>query len=240
MLVVTIDSQYVAVQSNTFCTQDNNCESKTSFILRIHERHPHLALTGELWVSFVSYLEKSDRDISGAHCIGRECIVWCYTYRTLVHIMICRLKTQRHFQYSHDDVIKWKHFPRNWPFVRGIHRSRWIPHKGQWRGALMFSLTCVWTYMINDWVNNREAGDLRCHRAHYDVIVMTHRYASCHFRERKYYKNCSWRQIPEMIAKYAIEVTGTSPRDQWVKINPLNNYRCAWITLQNSIGMELL
>ena len=30
------------------------------------------------------------------------------------------------------------------------------PHKGQWRGALMFSLICVW---INGWVNNREAGD---------------------------------------------------------------------------------
>ena len=29
---------------------------------------------------------------------------------------------------NHDDVIKWKHFPRNWLFVRGIHRSRWIPH----------------------------------------------------------------------------------------------------------------
>ena len=28
---------------------------------------------------------------------------------------------------------------------------------------------CAW---INGWVNNREAGDLRCHRAHYDVIVM--------------------------------------------------------------------
>ena len=37
---------------------------------------------------------------------------------------------------SHDDVSKWKHFPRYWPFVRGIHRS---PHKGQWRGALMFT-----------------------------------------------------------------------------------------------------
>ena len=24
---------------------------------------------------------------------------------------------------KHDDVIKWKHFPRYWPFVRGIHRS---------------------------------------------------------------------------------------------------------------------
>ena len=66
----------------------------------------------------------------------------------------------------HDDVIKWKHFPRNWPFVRGIHRSPVnSPHKGQWRGALI----CVW---INDWVNNREAGDLRRYRAHYDVIVM--------------------------------------------------------------------
>ena len=27
----------------------------------------------------------------------------------------------------HDDVIKWKHFPRYWPFVWGIHRSRRIP-----------------------------------------------------------------------------------------------------------------
>ena len=28
---------------------------------------------------------------------------------------------------QHDDVIKWKHLPRYWPFVRGIHRPRWIP-----------------------------------------------------------------------------------------------------------------
>ena len=27
----------------------------------------------------------------------------------------------------HDDVIKWKQVPRYWPFVRGIHRQRWIP-----------------------------------------------------------------------------------------------------------------
>ena len=70
----------------------------------------------------------------------------------------------------HDDVIKWKHFPRNWPFVWGIHRSPVnSPHKGQWRGALMFSL--IWA-RINAWVNNRGAGDLRRHRAHYDFIVM--------------------------------------------------------------------
>ena len=71
---------------------------------------------------------------------------------------------------DHDDVIKWKHFPRYWPFVRRIHRSPVnSPHKGQWRGALMFSLICT---RINDWVNNREAGDLRRHQAHCDVIVM--------------------------------------------------------------------
>ena len=70
----------------------------------------------------------------------------------------------------HDDVIKWKHFPRYWPFVRGIHRSTVnSPHKGQWRGALMFTLICA---RINGWVNNREAGDLRRYRGHYDVTVM--------------------------------------------------------------------
>ena len=70
----------------------------------------------------------------------------------------------------HDDVIKWKHFPRNWPFVRGMHRSPVnSPHKGQWRGALMFTLICT---RINGWVNTREAGDLRRYRPQYDVIVM--------------------------------------------------------------------
>ena len=61
-------------------------------------------------------------------------------------------------------------FHRYWPFVRGIHRSPMnSPHKGQWRGTLIFSLICAW---INDWVNNREAGNLRCNRAHYDITVM--------------------------------------------------------------------
>ena len=67
----------------------------------------------------------------------------------------------------HDDVIKWKHFPRYWPFLRRIPVNS--PHKGQWRGALMFSLICVW---INDWVNSGEAGDVWRYRIHYDVTVM--------------------------------------------------------------------
>ena len=70
----------------------------------------------------------------------------------------------------HYDVTKWKHFPRYWPFVRVNHRSPMnSSHKGQWRGALVFFFICAW---INGWVNNREAGDLRRHRAQYDVTVM--------------------------------------------------------------------
>ena len=72
---------------------------------------------------------------------------------------------------KHDDIIKWKDFPRYWPFVRGIH---WppadSPHKGQWCGALMFSLICART---NAWVNDGDAGDLRRDRARYDVTNET-------------------------------------------------------------------
>ena len=50
------------------------------------------------------------------------------------------------------------------------------PHKGQWRRALMFSLICA---RINDWVNNREADDLRRHRGHYDVSVMASSWLTC-------------------------------------------------------------
>ena len=70
----------------------------------------------------------------------------------------------------HDDVMKWKHFPRYWPFVRDIHRSPVnSPHKRQWCGALVFLSSAPW---INGWVNDREAGDLRRYRAHYDITIM--------------------------------------------------------------------
>ena len=67
----------------------------------------------------------------------------------------------------------WRHqmetFARYWPFVKGIHRSPAnSPHKGQWREALMFSLICART---NGLANHQDAGDLRRHRAHYDVTV---------------------------------------------------------------------
>ena len=81
------------------------------------------------------------------------CINWakaCYCWQ---HSDVRALSTGEPLSGArHDDVIKWKHFPRYWLFVRGIHRSPVnSPHKGQWRGAFIFSLICVW---INRWVQS--------------------------------------------------------------------------------------
>ena len=73
----------------------------------------------------------------------------------------------------YDDAIKWKHFPRYLTLVRGIHRPVTIsPHKGQWRGALIFSLC-----LEKAWANNRDGGDFGRHRAHYDAtVILEHSY----------------------------------------------------------------
>ena len=106
------------------------------------------------------------------------CIPWYWMLNWLVSQSSKAVVRGMHPLYMtvHDDVIKWKHFPRYWPFVRRIHRSPVnSPHKGQWRWALMLTLICA---RINGWVNNREAGDLRRHRAHSDVIVMLGSYGA--------------------------------------------------------------
>ena len=57
---------------------------------------------------------------------------WCQLYHNWWHRILSLWQI-------HDDVIKWKHFPRYWPFVRGIHRFPVnSPHKDQWREALVF------------------------------------------------------------------------------------------------------
>ena len=79
----------------------------------------------------------------------------------------------------HDDVIEWKHFPRYWPFVRGIHRSPMnstVPVKFPTQRPVTRSFGVLFDLPLNNgWVNNREAGDLRRYRAHYDaVFTITH------------------------------------------------------------------
>ena len=102
-------------------------------------------------------------DISGELWMLYRCstTLWLWLESTTSFIMV--------------EISLWRHQmeknPRYWPFVRGIHRSPVnSPNNGQWRRALMFSLICAWA---NGRANTRDAGDLRRHRAHYDVTVMS-------------------------------------------------------------------
>ena len=132
--------------------------------------------------------------------------------------------------------MKWKHFPHYWPFVRGIHRSPVnSPHKGQWCLALMFSLIWAW---INGWVNNREAGDLRRHRAHYEVTVMNffHIYALVFYRSQK----CFWKPYYYSHFKMAFylsqQVQNESASDSCWLLMSNNTIDKLLITLHSEVG----
>ena len=67
-------------------------------------------------------------------------------------------------------MIKWKLFPHTGPLCGEFTSHRWIPlTKASDAELWCFLWSAPW---INGWVNNREAGYLRRHHAHYDVIVM--------------------------------------------------------------------
>ena len=100
---------------------------------------------------------------------GIKDIQTCFSVIFLTKIMIsiaARLEWANGelVEFYHDDVIKWEHLLRYWPFVQGIFLSPVnYPHKGQWRSALMFFFKiCAWK---NRWVNNRDS-------AHHGVTVM--------------------------------------------------------------------
>ena len=112
------------------------------------------------------------------------CHFWCHIQlialtswklRSIALVSICLRKVH---------VAWWRHQMETFSALLAIRAGNSpvplnSPHKGQWRGALVFSLICVW---INGWVNNRAAGDLRRHRGHYDVNVMVWLlYGSVHF-----------------------------------------------------------
>ena len=139
-------------------------------------------------------------------CRKPNCSKSCKSHRHyLGHCNISQIRRQ-YWSYlemagHHDDVIKWKHFQRYWPFVRGIHRSPVTsPHKGQWRRSLMFSLICSW---IDGWVNNGEAGDLRRHRANYDGIVMISNRSQCCMKIVDLFENL----LRIILLKYKVSIS---------------------------------
>ena len=92
-------------------------------------------------------------------------------------------------------------------------------HKGQWRGALMSSLICA---RINGWVNNRGAGDLRPHCAHYDVTIMD---ASSTNRSHVIYINI----CGEGHQTVSLNGHSTDPWCAWSKAVTSHQWECAYI-----------
>ena len=103
---------------------------------------------------------------------------------------------------NHDDVIQWKHFRVTGLLYGKFTGDRWIP-----RTKASDAELCAW---INGWVNNRESGDLKRHRVHYDVTVMTafimdsrHPYL-LNNDDPPYNKMASWLQIIPSLAAQLI------------------------------------
>ena len=124
-----------------------------------------------LWCRYTS----NDRTSADKMLINTNCIhTWLHklNYPTWDNMHIIRENIEKIQKLK---FTSWRHQMETFSALLAICAGNSLvtvnsPHKGQWRGALMFSLICTW---INRWGNNRDAGDLRRNRTHYDVIVMT-------------------------------------------------------------------
>ena len=85
------------------------------------------------------------------------------------HDVISQIILQiRHHGYTFSEFTWWRHQMETFSALLAICAGNSpvpgeFPTQRQRRGALIFSLICVW---INGWVNNRDAGNLRRYRAH--------------------------------------------------------------------------
>ena len=92
--------------------------------------------------------------------------LYSYRYHVSFNHSICDSTSIQHLR------IWWRHQMETFSALVAICAGNSpvnSTHKGQWLGALMFILICA---QINGWVSNRNAGDLRRYRPHYDVTVM--------------------------------------------------------------------
>ena len=132
----------------------------------------------------------------------------------------------------------WRHQMETFPALLALcAENSWSPVnsplKGQWRGALMFSLICA---RINGRVNNREASDLRRYRAHYDVIVMFPqiyaeqeliRLTKCNMWILQY---CIFRDIMLKVYTYPFNNSNVGDNDRdgrhlFIALRPSKNWR---------------
>ena len=94
-----------------------------------------------------------------------------------INIFLCKewispvkYKVDRHILTHNFKLHTWRrHHMETFSASLALCEGNTSPHTGQWRWTLTFCLICAWT---NGWANNRDVGDLRRLRPHYDVTVM--------------------------------------------------------------------
>ena len=86
--------------------------------------------------------------------------------KLIPNLLYCSIKLI--FAPIHDDVIRWNIFRVTGPLCGEFTGPGEFPAQR----PVARSFDIFFNLRINGWVNNREAGDLRRHRGHYDVSVM--------------------------------------------------------------------
>ena len=160
-----------------------------------------------LWLSSAESPQACSERDEWNHWLGNNMILNMYLWNTGLGIfnIYCKwaLKQKPHY---HDDVIKRKHFPRCWPLVRGIHQPGDFPAQR----PVTWSFDVFFYLRLNKRLS--EAGDLRRHRGHYDVNVMTSMLISLHW---------FWQWL-DAVRQHATDLIFTqlhgTTRPQWVHV----------------------
>ena len=122
------------------------------YIWEFHVWQYNSTLEGQRAVSYWIYIAKYKN--RARHISWFQLKQWLMNrrYIYLHFVQFFNFKMAKAVKIRHDDVIKWKYFSRYWSFVRGIHRSAvGSPHKGQWRGALIF----LFGLRLNVWLSKQ-------------------------------------------------------------------------------------
>ena len=111
---------------------------------------------------------------------------------------------------TEDAVIKWKHLPRYWPFVRGIHRS---PVNSPHKGPLTRSFGVFFDLRLNKWLSKQSWGLWfetlsRPLWRHYDAFFLC--------------LHCQTRNMPSRYP-YGLSQRMLNPKHgKWINDKPIN------------------
>ena len=117
-----------------------------------------------------SHWERPSLYWNGVQYMPRRITLFCVLFWLRFHLVLPKSSRVTSLAPGkHDDVIKWKHFPCYWPFVRGIHR--W-PVNSSHKRPVTRNFDAFFDLRLNKWLSQQSWGwwfetpsrSLLCHR----------------------------------------------------------------------------